>query len=237
MTKEILLLPGMMLDGDMWSGQISALEKVGRCRVGELSGADSMEGLAERVLACMARPSHVVAFSMGAIVAMALWRRSPQSIRSLSLLGFSPHADSPERAPARLRMIERTEHETAESIVIKEMVPRFFSPDAQEQNIQGWTQRVADAAARLGSEVLRSQLHAQLHRPDSVSTLNTISVPTLVMIGDGDLLVDRSDFLLTKKRIPGARDATISSAGHMLMFEQPDAVNTHLLDFLQSVNT
>jgi pimeloyl-ACP methyl ester carboxylesterase len=237
MTNEILFLPGMMLDDDMWSGQIGALKKIGRCRVGALSGADSIEGLADQALAVMAQPSHVVAFSMGAIVAMAMWRRAPRGIRSLSLLGFSPHADAPERAPARRRMMERAQCEAAENMVLKEMAPRYFSPKADERQIPGWTQRIAGAATRLGSGVLRNQLQAQLNRPNSVPTLETISVPTLVMIGEDDQLVERSDFLLTKKRSPGARHGTISSSGHMLMFEQPDAVNTHLLDFLQSVNS
>lgn len=235
MTEEILFLPGMMLDHDMWSEQLSDFKGLGHCRVGTLSGADSILGLADQALASMAKPAHIVAFSMGAIVAMEMWRLAPQRICSFSLLGFSPHADSSERVAARLCMIERAERESAKSIVLTDMVPRLFSPHADKQETLVWTQRVASAADRLGSDVLRSQLHAQLSRPDSVPTLSTITAPTLVMIGEDDLLVGHADYELTRKLIPGAQHAVIPSAGHMLTLEQPDAVNTQLLLFFEGL--
>ena len=66
-------------------------------------------------------------------------------------------------------------------------------------------------------------LHALANRPDSTSTLPTISVPTLVVVGDEDQVTPPEGMRLMAEAIPHAAFTTIARAGHLSPLEQPDS--------------
>ncbi len=57
-------------------------------------------------------------------------------------------------------------------------------------------------------------------RPDSVATLATINVPTLLIAG-GDDSIPLSEFELMRQQISGSRLQVISQAGHYAALEKP----------------
>lgn len=66
--------------------------------------------------------------------------------------------------------------------------------------------------------------------------LETLTVPTLMITGDADLLSPPGLMRLMAARVPGCEFATIPEAGHSAYWERPDAWNGAVLDFLtQSV--
>ncbi len=70
-------------------------------------------------------------------------------------------------------------------------------------------------------------------RADSRPTLPTISVPTLVLVGEHDALTPPADAAAMAAAIPGARlVVVIPRAGHLSPLENPRAVNRALRDFL-----
>jgi pimeloyl-ACP methyl ester carboxylesterase len=69
-------------------------------------------------------------------------------------------------------------------------------------------------------------------RPDSVLLLPTISVPTLVIVGEHDVLTPPTDAQALAAGIPHAQLVTIDQAGHMSNLENPQAFNDALLAFL-----
>lgn len=58
-------------------------------------------------------------------------------------------------------------------------------------------------------------------RPDSVPTLRTIDVPTLVIAGEDDSIA-RAEFELMRQQIPQSRLNLILRAGHYAALEQPE---------------
>ena len=72
-------------------------------------------------------------------------------------------------------------------------------------------------------------------RADSFSTLPTIDVPTLVIVGEHDVLTPPDESLLIAKGVPGARLVSIDQAGHMSNLENPEAFNEALIGFLREV--
>jgi pimeloyl-ACP methyl ester carboxylesterase len=64
-----------------------------------------------------------------------------------------------------------------------------------------------------------------------IDSLPGITVPTLVVIGDGDTYyLDGSRYMA--ERIPGAVNVVVPGAGHGVNVEKPDAVNDALEAFL-----
>jgi pimeloyl-ACP methyl ester carboxylesterase len=69
-----------------------------------------------------------------------------------------------------------------------------------------------------------------------IESLPTIRVPTLIIIGSEDRRFRAAAAYMADK-IPGATIAIIENAGHLPNIEQPDAFNTHVLEFLAGLPT
>jgi 3-oxoadipate enol-lactonase len=79
-----------------------------------------------------------------------------------------------------------------------------------------------------------SQVRAILATDDSLADeLGTIDVPTLVIVGNQDILTPRGDSEEIAERIPGAELVVISGAAHGMMVEHASTFNTILFDFLR----
>jgi pimeloyl-ACP methyl ester carboxylesterase len=74
-----------------------------------------------------------------------------------------------------------------------------------------------------------------IERPDSVSTLPTIDVKTLVITGEEDTLTPAPNAQLMRERIPGACLAVIPQAGHYAALENPEEFARVMRRFLNGV--
>jgi len=72
-------------------------------------------------------------------------------------------------------------------------------------------------------------------RPDSRSTLPTISVPALVLVGQEDALTPPAEAEAMARAIPGAAIAVVPRAGHLSPLENARAVNRVLRRFIQGL--
>ena len=71
-------------------------------------------------------------------------------------------------------------------------------------------------------------------RPDSVATLATINVPTLIIAGAEDS-VPLNEFQLMQERIAGSELRVISGAGHYAALEKPEEFGGLLRRFLDKL--
>jgi pimeloyl-ACP methyl ester carboxylesterase len=71
--------------------------------------------------------------------------------------------------------------------------------------------------------------------PPAYTRLDEIQVPTLVVVGDGDIqqVQDQADYIA--QHITGARRIILPHVAHVLNMEIPDQVNQIILDFLREV--
>jgi pimeloyl-ACP methyl ester carboxylesterase len=72
-------------------------------------------------------------------------------------------------------------------------------------------------------------------RPDSTESLAKVSVPSLVIVGRDDTLTPPAESQRISSAIPGARLVEIPDAGHLPNLEQPDAFNSAVRTFLNSI--
>jgi pimeloyl-ACP methyl ester carboxylesterase len=79
-------------------------------------------------------------------------------------------------------------------------------------------------------------LQALMTRADSLKTLETIDVPTLILVGDEDVLTPPSVAKTMADAIRGASLHIIAGSGHLTNIERPAAVNHLLSEFLSSLS-
>jgi 3-oxoadipate enol-lactonase len=78
-----------------------------------------------------------------------------------------------------------------------------------------------------------AQVGAILDTDDSmVAELGQITAPTLVVVGNQDILTPRADSEEIAERIPQAELVVISGAAHGLMIEHASTFNRVVLDFI-----
>jgi pimeloyl-ACP methyl ester carboxylesterase len=71
------------------------------------------------------------------------------------------------------------------------------------------------------------------HRPDRTALLATVSVPSLVIGGEGDRVTPPSQMRALAQAIRGARTVIVPGAGHLPPMERPDATNEALIELLE----
>ena len=91
--------------------------------------------------------------------------------------------------------------------------------------------RVGDAARELFLELTREEL-----LPDAWSRIETVSAPTLLIVGDEDFtaLVDRHETL--SETMPNAIGVVLEGAAHIPSIEKPEVFNSVLLQFLDAIS-
>ncbi len=76
--------------------------------------------------------------------------------------------------------------------------------------------------------------YALANRPDYSSLLNQIKVPTLVLVGEQDSIYPVAVSQMLQKAIPNAKLAIIPGAAHAAIYENADASNQAILDWVKT---
>jgi 3-oxoadipate enol-lactonase len=84
-------------------------------------------------------------------------------------------------------------------------------------------------------EGIAGALQAMYERPDSTPTLATITVPTLVIVGEEDALTPPKEARALHAAIAGSRLDVIAGAGHVSNVERPAAWNHVTSEFLSTL--
>jgi pimeloyl-ACP methyl ester carboxylesterase len=241
----IVFLHAFPLDRSMWAPQVGALVRQGRCVAPDLRGFGastpappySMDQYADDVgtlLDTLGAPASVViGLSMGGYIAFAFWRRHRAKVRALVLADTRAGADTDEGREKRRRLIEVARSRgngTIAEMQIASMVgetTRERRPDVVE------TVRAMMAAAPV--EGIVGALDAMMARPDSTPTLETIDVPTLIVVGEEDTLTPPIEARAMHEKIRGSRLEVIAQAGHICNLERPAAFNHVVSEFVEGV--
>jgi len=88
-------------------------------------------------------------------------------------------------------------------------------------------------AHEVGPDAFVRQQTAIIGRPDSRSGLGAIRCPTLVLVGEGDVLTPPELASEMAAGIPTARLVKVPGSGHLSTLEQPAAVSKALIELLQ----
>ena len=239
----LLLLHAFPLGLAMWDAQVAALadsHQVVRFDCRGFGGSPPGDGLltmeriaddAAGVLDGLGLASAIVAgVSMGGYAAFAMVRRHPQRIRALVLADTRAAADSPEARANRAAQAEKVRREGA-SAVADAVLPKLVGATSHRERpeLVARVRRMIEANPPRG---ITDALAGLAARADSTPTLREIGVPTLVVVGDEDVITPRPEAEALQRGIALSELVVIPRAGHLSSLENPEEFNRHLRAFL-----
>jgi pimeloyl-ACP methyl ester carboxylesterase len=236
MTAGLVLIHAFPLDARMWSAQLGGAHTVAPDLPG-FGGTEPAEGgvmtmtqAARRCLEAMDAPgldrAVICGLSMGGYVAFELWRMAPERVAGFVLANTRAGADTPEGAEARRALAGRLR---SEGNVLIDSPPPLLSespPDGLWDVVKGW---IAEQPA----EAIAAAALGMAERPDSISDLESIDVPTLVITSEGDMLIPAAVSAPMADQIPGARLSVLGGAGHLSNLEDPNGFSELLAAHLE----
>jgi pimeloyl-ACP methyl ester carboxylesterase len=174
-----------------------------------------------------------IACSIGGYILFEFWRRFRNRVTSIALCDTRPQADSAEARANRLKTAANVMEQGTEPF-LETMIPKLMG----STTLTTRPDLVDGARAmmrKMSAEDINLVLRGMAERQDSVTDLKSIDVPTLIIMGDEDVLSPVADGELMQQNIRGSRLKVIPKAGHYTPWEQPDAVATVLRQFLDEV--
>jgi 3-oxoadipate enol-lactonase len=174
--------------------------------------------------------AHLVGLSMGGMILQDFYGRYADRVATLALVdtsvGFGSVSEEVRRdfLARRLDPLERG------------LMPADIAPTMVEVLVAKSATAAARQRMRASIEALRvapykQALHAIIST-DFRAILPHISVPTLVIVGDEDVVTPPPDAEFLTRNISGANLVKIPGAGHLTNIEQPQAFNAALEAFL-----
>jgi len=225
--EPLLLLPGMLGDARLFDGVVDRLPAGVPTGVARIDLDDSIEEMAESVLAIAAPHFALAGHSLGGIVALEICRRAPERVSRVALLNSSARPPSDAQLAAWAELGERTENGDFRGLIAEQALVNV-APRRDEDLVGRWT----TMALRVGPDGFLRQLRAQASRPDSRPLLPHIAVPTLVISGSDDRVCPVELQLEIAESVPDSRHVVIDGAGHMTPLDHPGEVAEHLLTLL-----
>ncbi|MDQ0753342.1 pimeloyl-ACP methyl ester carboxylesterase [Streptomyces africanus] len=222
----LLLLHGGLCTNETWQAQRPDLaanfrvllpERRGHGHTPDVDGPLSYQDMADDTVAFIEEvvggPAHLVGWSDGGVVALLVAIARPDLVRKVVAIGanFLPGPQS-GAAPEMLDQITPG----APDLTMFREAYEAVSPDGAAH----WPVVVGKLAAMFRTE-------------PTIPTedLARITAPTLVLVGDDDLMTLEHTIALYRA-IPGSQLAVVPGTSHALLMEKPREVNRIILDFL-----
>ena len=243
----VVLLHAFPLDATLWRPQIERAPTGLSFITPDLPGfgastappARSMDEMASSVLRMLdarrIERAVIGGMSMGGYVTLAIYRLAPERFLGMILADTRATADNEQQKAGRQKMIDSV-RERGPGAVADEMLPKLLGPTTQRErpHLAADIRRMIEANS---AETIAGAVEAMMNRPDSQPLLSQISVPTLMLCGEEDVLTPPSESEGLHAGITGSRMVVIPRAGHLSCIEAPEAFSHALNTFLGELPT
>lgn len=169
----------------------------------------------------------LVGHSMGALVALDTAARYPDKVRALALCGVAMEM------PVHPEMLESAR---ADTLKVQELMTFWGIGNALHKGgvvSPGLWLRAESLAVLSGNKpgVIHADLAACNAYKDAPARAQAVKCPTVLVLGDGDLMTPAAKAKPLADAIVGSRTVVIADCGHFMMVERPDET----LEALKSV--
>jgi 3-oxoadipate enol-lactonase len=206
----------------------------GASEVGE--GAVTMEKHASDIARVMDQAgvgrAAMVGVSIGGYALFEFWRRHRARVGSMILCNTKAAADGAEARAGRLAAANDV-LERGTDLFFQGLVAKLLGKSTLESRpdlVKGALGMMRTMSAQGVAQVQRGMAQ----RPESVDTLKTIDVPTLLVTGDEDLITGVNEAEFMRGRIFGSRMSVIGKAGHYSPWERSEEAGRVLRQFLDA---
>jgi pimeloyl-ACP methyl ester carboxylesterase len=228
--ETLVFVPGLNCTEALFEPQIAALSDTCRIIVADQRQDDSFEAMARRLLARAPERFALAGLSMGGYVSLEVLRQAPDRVTHLALLDTSARADTPEASANRERLIALAESGRFEE-VHGVLWPRLVHPDRVSDTALEAT--VLQMLRDTGPEAFVRQERAIMARRDARPMLPGIEIPTLVLVGEQDILTPPELAREMAEAVEWASLVVVPDCGHLSTLERPEAVSHALRAWLE----
>ncbi len=239
----VLMIHGLGGTSNFWTPVLPAFSRFrtirpdlpGSGRSHRVEGALSMDRFVRALMrvcgAAGVERAHVVAHSMGTIIAFHLAALEPRLVRSLALFGPLTAPPDSNRGPIRARGAKaRSEGEPGMQQIADAIVQAATSTETRSRR------PVAVAAVR--ESLMRPSPEGYARSCEALSDaqpaeLAKISCPVLLVTGDEDAVSPPQAVRAIGEKIPGAQIEVLGRCGHWTIYEKPEECSDLLKKFLE----
>jgi 3-oxoadipate enol-lactonase len=176
-----------------------------------------------------------VGVSIGGYVLFEFWRRFRGRVAALGLCNTKAPADTAEGRAGRLQAAASVMENGVEPF-FESMVPKLLG-ETTRRTRPDLVEGALRMMRKMSPEDVAMVQRGMAERADSMPTLKTINVPTLIVSGDEDLLTGIAEADVMRQNISGSQMKVVAKAGHYSPWEQPQEVGKILRQFLDSVSS
>jgi len=222
----LILLHGGLCTNETWAAQmpvfaerfrVFAPERRGHGHTGDQPGPITYAAMATDTIGFLDKvvggPAHLVGWSDGGIVGLMVAIARPDLVRKLVVIGAN--SDTTGIVPEVDDMFAHLSPSGDEMAMFRGLY-ELHSPDGPDH----WPVVFAKFV-----EMTQREPHI------AIADLARISAPTLVVVGDDDMVTIEHTALLYRT-IPNSELAVIPGTSHTVVMEKPDLLNRIVLDFL-----
>lgn len=175
----------------------------------------------------------LVGVSIGGYTLFEFWRRHRQRVAALGLFNTKAPADGAEARAVRLQAANDVMERGTEPFLAT-MIQRLVGKTTHETRPDRVESALRMMRKMSPADVAQVQ-RGMAERADSVETLRTIDVPTLIVTGDEDILTGVNEAELMHRHIAGSEMRIIPRAGHYAPWEQPEETTRILRHFVDGL--
>jgi 3-oxoadipate enol-lactonase len=243
----LVLVHGFPLDRRIWAAQVRGLADVARVVAPDLPGfgespalrgtatMDEYAGRVAGLLDALGIARAVIGgVSMGGYAAMAFHRVFADRASGFVLVDTRSGPDSEKAKQARdgAAALARAGGPAA---IAAQMIDKMLTPETAAAN-PAIRRSLLDLMGSQSVHGLVAALGAMRDRPDSAHSVARIAVPTLVVSGAKDTLIPPNEAESLHEAIKGSRLALVPGAAHLPNYEQPDAFNVVVREWLTTIS-
>jgi 3-oxoadipate enol-lactonase len=170
--------------------------------------------------------------SMGGYITFALFRLAPERFSGMILADTRPQQDSPEGLKGRRGLLDLLRTKGVHAVA-DDLTSKLIGATSRRQRpaVEAEVRRLIESNTASGIE---AAIHALIGRPDSTPDLERIRCPTLVVVGDEDIVTPLTDADAMHRDITTSQLVVLSRAGHVSNLEVADEFSSTLASFLRT---
>jgi len=225
-SRPIIMLPGLLNTPAIWNDVISFQNEEfrQRCLPMACPPFDTVEAIADAVALEAPKRFHLIGYSFGGYVSLALLERHPERVASITLVGSASHADGEAMRAFRQQCLDLVE-EGAFNAVAGRMTVNAMGKAANGRGTL--FERALKMATEYGADRFTAHIRACMTRLDRTGIIATANIISHFISGEDDVIVP----LKLQHRTAEAAGQSlqlIPKAGHLVLLEQPTLLGQKL---------
>jgi 3-oxoadipate enol-lactonase len=244
----IVLIHGFPFSHEMWDPQIDflkdrfrviAYDLRGHGRSGVSDGQYTLEFFVDDLLGLLTHlkieKAVLCGLSMGGYIALRSIERNPERVAALILADTQAKADSNEAKLKRSATIKSVKTNGVKAYA-EAFVKSVLAPQTLTSNKTA-VEKIRQVIEKNKSLGICGALLALACRTDTTEGLPGIKVPTLILVGEHDVLTPPSASQEIHDRIPHSEYHVIPDAAHLSNLENTEEFNKYVLRFVRTLET